>query len=237
MFLVSAAFAGVFALIHVFIGRLTFLDALPRSRWLSFAGGIAVGYVFLHVLPELSAHQQAFADAAGRVIAAEKTLYLVAFFGLVLFYGLELAARRARRTSQARPESAMLWLHVIAFAVYNVLIGYLLVHREARGLGALVAYAVAMALHFVVNDHGLREERKAPYDAFARWVLAASVLLGWGLGATIALPPAVIGLMFAFLAGGIVLNVLKEELPAERRGRFWPFALGSACYALLLIPF
>lgn len=34
------------AMIHVFASRLSFLNALPRSRWLSFAGGASVAYVF-----------------------------------------------------------------------------------------------------------------------------------------------------------------------------------------------
>ena len=42
-------------------------------------------------------------------------------------------------------------------------------------------------------------------------------------------------MLFAFLAGGIVLNVLKEELPRERKSRFWAFALGTVAYAALLL--
>ncbi len=38
----------------------------------------------------------------------------------------------------------------------------------------------------------------------------------------------------AFLAGGVVLNVLKEELPERRRSRFSAFVFGAAGYALLL---
>lgn len=59
----TAALALAFALVHIFIDRLSFLDTVPRSRWLSFAGGVAVSYVFLHILPELGAHQETFALA------------------------------------------------------------------------------------------------------------------------------------------------------------------------------
>ena len=41
--------------------------------------------------------------------------------------------------------------------------------------------------------------------------------------------------LFALLAGGIILNVLKEELPEERKSRFWAFALGAGTYAALLL--
>jgi hypothetical protein len=36
-------------------------------------------------------------------------------------------------------------------------------------------------------------------------------------------------------SGGIILNVLKEELPEERKSRFLPFAGGVVGYAVLLV--
>ena len=39
----------------------------------------------------------------------------------------------------------------------------------------------------------------------------------------------------AFLGGGVILNVLKEEVPSERQSRFWAFALGMAGDAVLLL--
>ena len=46
---------------------------------------------------------------------------------------------------------------------------------------------------------------------------------------------AAIAVLFGFLAGGVVMNVLKEELPEEREGRFWAFALGAAFYSVVLL--
>jgi hypothetical protein len=48
-------------------------------------------------------------------------------------------------------------------------------------------------------------------------------------------PGAGFATMFAFLAGGIILNVLKEELPEERESRFSAFTAGTAAYAALLL--
>ena len=42
-------------------------------------------------------------------------------------------------------------------------------------------------------------------------------------------------MLFAFQAGGVVMNVLKEELPEERESRFWAFALGAALYSAVLL--
>lgn len=237
----AALFAVAFAAIHLFIGRLHFLDVVPRNRWLSAAGGVAAAYVFLHVLPELSAKQDVFAESLGvGGRAAEACVYLVALAGLAAFYGLERAAKTSRGRSRRRGdddvvEAELFWIHVGSFALYNVLIGYLLLHREEPGVWSLLIFFVAMALHFVTTDFGLRDHHKHRYDRHGRWVIAAAVLAGWALGLVVAVSELVVGLLFAFLAGGVVLNVLKEELPEDRESRFWPFALGGAAYAALLL--
>lgn len=237
----TALLAAALVLVHLLVGRLRFLDVVPRSRWLSAAGGVAVAYVFLHILPELSRHRQTFAAGLGvDGQAAESWVYLVALAGLVTFYGLERAAkisggRRHGRGGGDPTEAAIFQIHIGSFGLYNVIIGYLLLHREEPGLWPLLVYAVAMGLHFVTSDFGLRQHHQERYDRRGRWIVAAAVMVGWGLGVAAALPDLVIGFLLAFLAGGIVLNVLKEELPEERQSRFWPFAGGMAGYAALLL--
>jgi hypothetical protein len=53
MILLTACLASALAAIHLFVRRLRFLTNIPRSIWLSGAGGVAVAYVFLHILPDL----------------------------------------------------------------------------------------------------------------------------------------------------------------------------------------
>ncbi len=241
MLFLGFAFACVFALIHVGIGWMTFLDRTPRSRWLSAAGGVAVAYVFLHVLPELAGHRGTFAEELGTAEAtAESLVYSVALAGLIVFYALEKTIKTSRRQARAQgradlPGAGTFWLHIGSFAVYNGIVGYLLVHREEPGLWSLVIYGVAMSLHFVTNDFGLREDHKARYDTVARWILAAAVVGGWTLGAITHLSEVWVAFLFAFLAGGVVLNVLKEELPEERESRLAPFIAAGVTYAAVLL--
>ncbi len=227
-------------LVHVLASKLRFLEGTPRSRWLSAAGGISVAYVFVHLLPELEAAQQAVqAGAEGVVPFVEDHVWLVALLGLALFYGVEqhsLSARRqqAQRTGEDVTTGAAFWLSITSFAVYNALIGYLLLRGEAQDTTSLVLFTVALAVHFVVNDFGLREHHKQAYRRVGRWVLLVAVLVGWVVATITAISEAALGLVLAFIAGGVVLNVLKEELPGERQARFWAFALGAAAYAALL---
>ena len=231
--------AAGLALVHLFAGKLRFLDVMPRSRWLSFAGGISVAYVFAHLLPEVAEGQRLLLEAgAERFVVGEGHVWLLALLGLVVFYGLERAAKDSREENEEdgadRTEPGVFWLHMASYGLYNVLIGYLLGHGETAAGSALVVFWVAMALHFFVNDYGLRQDHKSRYGYAGRWVLAAAVIGGAVLGLATDVDEAVIAGLVSFLAGGVVLNVLKEELPEDRESRFVPFAAGAVAYAALL---
>jgi len=239
--LLSLALVAALAAVHLFSGRMRFLDVFPRSRWLSAAGGVSVAYVFVHLLPDLAEEQETVREAVGESFTfIEYHVYLVALVGLATFYGLERAAkvsrgRRRRAGGEDATGAGAFWLHTASFALYNALIGYLMLHREEPGLGSLALFAFAMGVHFVVNDFGLREDHKGVYDRAGRWVLAAAIFAGWAVGILSEVSEAAIAVLFAFLAGGVVMNVLKEELPEERESRFWAFALGAALYAVILL--
>ncbi|MBB3033900.1 hypothetical protein [Alteriqipengyuania lutimaris] len=233
-FAMALAFCGV----HLFVGRLRFLEVTPRSRWLSFAGGVAVGYVFLHVLPELAAHVSTFERAMGLdAAAAEGWIYALSLLGLALYYGVERAivASRNERRADDTPDSGVFWLHIGATSVLVAIIAYLLNHREDASAIGLALYFGAMVLHFVTADFGTRSHHPEIYDARGRWVLAGATLAGWATGLLVEVSELVIGGLFAFVGGGIILLVLKEELPEERQSRFVPFAAGAGAYALLVL--
>lgn len=249
LLVMTLAAALLLAAVHVVTPSLRFLKRTPRSAWLSIAGGVSVAYVFVHLLPELAAGQESLGRAVGGLTLAERHVYLIALVGLLFFYGLDRLAKLSRShregaaveagrgsgSGEAETSPHVFWIHMASFAAYNMLVGYLLLHREIMTPLALTFFTVAMALHFVVTDYGLEDDHKAPYDRYGRWMLVAAVLIGWAAGALTEVSEAAVAALTAFLGGGVVLNVLKEEVPSERQSRFWAFALGSGIYAALLL--
>jgi len=45
----------------------------------------------------------------------------------------------------------------------------------------------------------------------------------------------IIAFLMALIAGGVILNVLKEELPEERESSLGAFIIGLAVYSVLLL--
>lgn len=227
---------AVLAALHLSAPHLRRLPLVPERRMASFAGGIAVSYVFLHLLPEIAAGNEAIGEALHDVIEPTPLLELavfgVALTGFTVFYGLErLAARTAHE-----PAAGVYWVHLGAFMVYNGLITYTMALRIRTGLGFAVLFTVAMGLHFVLTDRGLSERYPRRFRHSGRLLLTGALVAGWV--ASVLLAPTstlVVSLLTALLGGAVLLNVVKEEVPSERRGSFGWFAAGLVIYGVLLV--
>lgn len=198
-----------------------------------------MAYIFLHLFPELSEGQRALEESLEAVAFIENHVYLMALVGLAFFYGLERfvvnSKEKAEQQGNDKKASGLFWIHIGSFAIYNALIGYLLFQREEGPIETLMLFSIAMALHFIVNDFGLQEHHHESYRKVGRWVLVIAIVVGWAVGYIIVVSEAAVAMVMAFIGGGVVLNVLKEELPEQRKSRYWAFILGAFLYAILLL--
>jgi len=212
-----------------------------RRRWVSAAAGVSVAYVFVDLLPELSALNRVLVEAGGgeAVFFAEQRIYLLVLVGFVVMYGLQHFVLHSRRQARSGPDRERVdpayELQLAGFAVYGALIGYLLVERAEDGPATLATYVAAMTIHFVVVNHSLWEEDEETYARKGRWWLAGSVIAGCLVGIVLPLSEVAFARLFAILAGGVTITSLGAELPDDRRGRFWPFCVGALAYAVLLV--
>ena len=229
------------AAVHLFAGKLAFLMGKPRNVWLSASGGLSVAFVFLYLLPELAARQDDIEQSALQASLSflDHHVYLLALTGMTTFYGLERIAKttrnRHKRTQAENDQNErVFWAHLASFSIYNLVIGYMVVN-EPTSVWSLALFVVAMALHFLVIDFSFREHYHNVYHDKGRWFLSGAVMTGWAAGIFIEIPDLAMNVATAFIAGGIILNALKEELPEERQSRFWPFLLGAALYSTVAV--
>jgi zinc transporter ZupT len=241
--LTSLAGALVFSLVHFFAYKLTFLEEFPRSKWLSFAGGISIAYIFMHLLPELEEMQHTFIEEQQEIESFFRyPLYAVALLSLSIYYGIERhvklsgVSKKTEKHAEVESQGAVgiFYFHIFSFALYNLLIGYTLT-REEWDTQSFVLFVLALGFHFIVNDFGFVEHYKHNYIKVGRWILGVAPLAGWLIGNLVRISEVHLGLVLAFIAGGTILNVLKEELPEERKSNFWSFFSGVVLYSILLL--
>ncbi len=222
---------AVIASVHLASVWLRRLRFMPRSRLLSVAGGMAVAFVFVALLPSVARAQL---NLAGEAALGERPAGRVLFFAtLVGLLASFTVARSVRAGIGIRPglRRRLLWLNVASNALLEITIGYLIVvgHRTA---GQLALFTIAMVLRALITDRGMYEAHRHDFDRYGRPVLLVAAPVGWLLGVVGELPPAAVA---AVRAGGVVLHVLQEELPEDRESRYPAFLLGALGYATLLL--
>lgn len=216
---------AVISLIHVLASRMRFLHGIPRSIWLSIAGGASVAYIFLHLIPELIEARESF-----QMFDHELSVFFIALAGLCFIYGMEKLAKRRRSAGTDR----IFWVHIISYSMYNFIIGHLMINKAEEGLIPVLLFFIAMALHFIVDDYGLLYHHKEKYLHTGRWLISGAILSGGIAAMFFDVSEQVIYGGMAFISGGIIMNVLKEELPENRKSRYWAFLLGAGLYSTLL---
>ena len=219
------------------------LGRMGHRTAVSIAGGAAVAYVFLDLLPDVHAAAGAFRDATSHlgVRLLHGGVYLATMAGFLFFYGLEELVIRSqgeeerRRRREAGKPHRLFRIHLAAFSAYAWLVGYLLVRSPEQAAVQLSFYAIAMALHFLSVAHALRDEHDGLYDRIGAGVLAAGCAAGWACGIAIGFSDAMVGILLGAVAGGVIANTVISELPREKQGRFAPFLAGAAIYTGLLM--
>ncbi|MEM9244803.1 MAG: hypothetical protein AAGA67_03530 [Cyanobacteria bacterium P01_F01_bin.153] len=229
------------ALVHGFLSKLNLFKFLPEHRWISFAGGVSIGYVFIEVFPELGKAQLELEHSKLPVVAyLESHVYLLALLGLLVFYGLDILALASRRRNRVAnsvesPSKAVFWIHIAGFAILNVIVGYLMQEMGSHNWWECVLFFIAISLHFFIIDRHLRHHHQNTYDKVGRWILTGAILAGAIIGRSLHLDEAAIAIIWSFMAGSIILNILGHELPDEHKSCFGSFTVGAAIYSGLIL--
>jgi hypothetical protein len=217
-----------------------FADHLPGNgrAFVSFAGGVAVAYVFLHMLPNLVEYNKPMGEflMSNQWLTpfTELLIYIVALFGFLIYYGFDLFAEGYR--NKGHNDKLVYGLHLTMFCLYNFLITYTMSLRAVSSITATILFTVAMALHFVLTDRKFSRLYRVQFNHMGRFILICALLVGW-LCSVIFDPVNVLvaALMIAFLAGSVLLNVFREELPAAGLMSYCWFTFGALLIMLILL--
>jgi hypothetical protein len=220
--LVSLAIVLVIALVHLRTGHIRLLRHELDSPWLSASAGVAVGYVFIYLLPKLNDLKYGLAGD-GYASFVEKHFYFFVMLGFIAFYKTGWAMKSPNVPDRWR--GIVTWARGSGFVAYNLMLGYVITaFKNPNWLPAVMATAI-LGFHMMGVDHHLRHVAPRYYDRQLRYMLVAGVLIGWVFGVTTELSDTAVALWTAITAGGMLMLVFREELPGDLDRNYLPFTI------------
>jgi len=223
---------------HIFSPRLLKYPLFRSLRFASFAGGAAVSYVFLHMLPSLIEAKEPLGHALSQVKLLSPLfdilIFIVALLGFNVYYGLECFAEYKAEKGGSQRDNY--YLHLFMFSLYNFLITYTMPLRVQTSLFFAIIFTVTMGLHFILVDRRLNQYFPLLFERSGRPILLLALFAGWFVTAiTNPINVELAGFMVAFLSGSVLYGVFREELPAVHGSKFLSFTLGLVLVGALLV--
>jgi hypothetical protein len=228
----AAALAGSIALagVHALTPLLAHMSRHYQAQLGSFSSGAGLAYVFLYMLFELARF------GAPRIHALLplgpeplESLFILLLGSLVAHYLLQERLHATPGLASDYPAFAA------SFLVYNFLAGAGMVEQAEGGELYLAFYVAAIGLHLLFNDLFLTHLDPGGHHPRWRIALAAMPLVGWVPAAFGALSEGVQYAMLTVVAGGTIINIMREEMPSPRRVRVVAFLAGVLLYAGLIV--
>jgi hypothetical protein len=218
------------ALVHLWLPAFSRRFASSEDAWMGFAGGVALGYVMLYMLPKLSAMTLLSRDLhPDSHLFVHLRAYLVLLAGIVLY----LIIDRLDQSPRYRDKKTARMMDYGIHGIYHLLAGYIAIELPAPGLVTHILISVILVLHVMGMSNMLRHKRPEGY-LIARWFLFVLVLLGGLMGLLTELPKPLINVTTAFLCGIIILNVISEERPNGKEGKLAWFLLGVGAFLVTM---
>jgi len=220
----------ILAFIHLFANKADILGWVWHGHFLSFAAGISFAYVFIDLLPGLEKEQSILRKAFNPLIPyLDRHAYLVALIGVLFFYGLHTQSQ-----SPTTPNRNF-WISTAGYLIFNFFVGVSLSEVGNPEIQPLFLFTIAMGMHYFVSDHTTSIGNSVLYQSKARWLLVATLFAGYISGKLAHIPEAVVAITVSFIAGGVLLNVLRYELPKREQVGYFFFVIGSLFYTTLIL--
>ena len=216
--------AATFALcaVHISVKHWRFLDGPRRHLWLSVAAGTALAYVFTYLLPKLAVIQQEIVELQGPFSGfLRQQAYLLALIGLLTLFAVDKAAARMPPETKLELTRGLL-VQVVIYGAYSVQLGYLLASFRQPDLATYVLAAVILGAHLMGIDHHISHRHPIAFSAVLRWIFVACCIAGWAIGAFTERLEYAVMLSNTFVAGGIIVIAIREEL-RDQHSKLLPF--------------
>lgn len=206
------------------------LTATKYKAWLAnrerlinaFGGGMALSYVFLHLMPEI---------AEGQKHLVQFTFFVV-LLGYLIYYLINLNKRRNPNRAEVqeyRINLAGVWLYSFIF-----IIG--LPDDYENSTIHVMLMTLAVGMHLMDEDFELASAHETFFAKRGRYLLALAPVLGVVTRWFFIPESDIFGhVITSVLAGSIIYSVARKEIPSPSKNTLLWFLGGIITYSGLLV--
>ncbi|MCA0894796.1 hypothetical protein [Microbulbifer agarilyticus] len=192
---------------------------------LSVSAGVGITYVFLAVLPKMAIVQASLGGTVddGSILPVERHVYLGALAGFVIF--LFIANKGFSKRSKD-PGSKLTIGEIVVltvFSLYFAQIGFLLGEWPSGSLLGYFALTCAIGMHFIGINYHLWKRYPCRYARLFRWFFSCSLIIGWLAAGFAEQVGELVKLSSMFVAGGIIITAIREEIPSQSETNIFYF--------------
>ena len=195
----------------------------------SFSSGVALGYVFLYMLPKLSDYtfliKQQSSENSWEFM--DYRFYLFALVGLVLYFAVDwYSENKFKRKKNTKV------FNYVPFIIYSFILGIILVNLPRPGFLPLILATIVLGLHFFGINHQLYQWNDHMFTKYFRWLLTIALIAGWFYGSIFEVSKSFKMSATAFISGAIIANVMFEEI-SKHKPTINPFVSGIIFFTVV----
>lgn len=213
-----------FSVIHIWPHYLHRILYKSKKIATSFGGGMATGYVFIHLMDELHEGYELLGIS----------LHFVTLLGFLIFYGLQRLIWRAT-LDRVSKEGYIFYIELFFYCAYNYLLIYAIPEQFEDNLALTFLYIISIGFHLLHNDYSLVEKYPHQFRQWGRPALVFSLVMALFTDIFVESRNELLSnFLIAILAGSIIFNVFYEELPSPENASFRWFSAGIGIYVILV---
>jgi len=215
---------------HIFYPSISRRVTNIWPNWSTTAGGFAVGYVFLLLLPKLTiVGNKGMAKWPEYPMLGLSVIYLFVLLGFVSYWIIDLLS------GDDHPNHSY-WRRIqsTSFFLYNVLMGELLAtdHNSTPFVFSLTVFSILF--HLAGMNHLFNHWHPNFFIKRMRWIMSLGLLIGAMGGYFEVFSNKVIGLATAYMGGAILINVIYYEMPRKKGHNTIPFLSGIMGFLVII---
>ncbi|MBI2134696.1 hypothetical protein HYU09_01785 [Candidatus Woesearchaeota archaeon] len=190
-----------------------------KMKFISFAAGVSISYIFLVMLPEIYIGS----------VNINRLLFLSILLGFGIFHIIEKYIRQNFTGPQLRKEHR--FVHSATSFAYFFVVGFILVKITEVNIVDSALLSIPIALHIIIDSLPRRSTKKY----HLRVLHASSAFLGALVASFIGIGAAGNAALLGFVGGGLLYMVVRESLPRDREGKPLYFITGLLLYTIVIM--